>query len=260
MENEVNIIHDPNVLTLTEDPYVSIQGEAQYVGIPMLFVRIQGCPVGCDWCDSYYTWYPYRKSEIPEGIKIPEPHIYSADKLKKAVEDSKALHVWFTGGEPMIQADAILNFLNYFKKEKDRIFHICTSGIIWKEDLFRIMDNITVDVKGPSSGIRSNKNVLQKIHDYFNHKSEFKMVVANTDADRLFALKMITEYPDIDWTLQPLYISEPELVDRKIETVDIMMWELSKFADWVNDTFRSKSIRMGLQLHKHLYPNKMRGI
>ena len=71
MENEVNIIHDPNVLTLTEDPYVSIQGEAQYVGIPMLFVRIQGCPVGCDWCDSYYTWYPYRKSEIPEGIPAP---------------------------------------------------------------------------------------------------------------------------------------------------------------------------------------------
>ena len=69
---DIKIQYDPNVLQLTEDPYVSIQGEGQYVGVPMLFVRILGCPVGCVWCDSYYTWYPYRKSEIPKGIKIPE--------------------------------------------------------------------------------------------------------------------------------------------------------------------------------------------
>lgn len=261
MEKTDKLEFSLNVLQLTEDPYVSIQGEGRYVGMPMLFVRIQGCPVGCEWCDSYYTWFPYKQSQIPKDVSIPALHSYNLHKLSDTVIESKALHVWFTGGEPTTQADAIYNFIKYFKERRDdRMFHICTAGWIWNEQLYIELDNITVDIKPPSSKTKSNYNVVDKIYDYYNHKSEFKMVVANTDEDRLFAMETVNKYPNIEWTLQPLYMSEPELLAKEIKVVDIMNWDLSKFADWINSTFRSTSVRLGLQLHKHLYPTKMRGI
>ena len=30
----------------------SIQGEGMFTGIPSTFIRLQGCTVGCEWCDS----------------------------------------------------------------------------------------------------------------------------------------------------------------------------------------------------------------
>ncbi|MBI1799016.1 MAG: 7-carboxy-7-deazaguanine synthase QueE, partial [Candidatus Eisenbacteria bacterium] len=36
--------------------FLSIQGEGPGAGIPAHFVRLQGCDVGCRWCDSRYTW------------------------------------------------------------------------------------------------------------------------------------------------------------------------------------------------------------
>ena len=36
--------------------FTSIQGEGASVGVPANFLRLQGCSVGCRWCDSRYTW------------------------------------------------------------------------------------------------------------------------------------------------------------------------------------------------------------
>ena len=36
----------------------SIQGEGPSAGTPAHFLRLQGCDVGCTWCDSKYTWDP----------------------------------------------------------------------------------------------------------------------------------------------------------------------------------------------------------
>ena len=34
----------------------TIQGEAYFTGTPATFIRLQGCPVGCAWCDTKHTW------------------------------------------------------------------------------------------------------------------------------------------------------------------------------------------------------------
>ena len=36
--------------------FQTIQGEGVFTGVPAIFVRLQGCPVGCPWCDTRHTW------------------------------------------------------------------------------------------------------------------------------------------------------------------------------------------------------------
>ena len=36
--------------------FETIQGEASFTGTPSIFLRLQGCPVGCSWCDTKQTW------------------------------------------------------------------------------------------------------------------------------------------------------------------------------------------------------------
>src|SRR4030095_15435994 len=36
--------------------FYSIQGEGATAGTPAVFARLQGCTVGCAWCDTKYSW------------------------------------------------------------------------------------------------------------------------------------------------------------------------------------------------------------
>ena len=38
--------------------FYSLQGEGVMAGAPAVFVRLQGCSVGCAWCDTKYSWDP----------------------------------------------------------------------------------------------------------------------------------------------------------------------------------------------------------
>jgi 7-carboxy-7-deazaguanine synthase len=44
--------------------FESIQGEGAHTGVPSIFIRLQGCPVGCPWCDTKHTW------TIDENLKV----------------------------------------------------------------------------------------------------------------------------------------------------------------------------------------------
>lgn len=36
--------------------FETIQGEGSFTGQPSIFIRLQGCPVACSWCDTKHTW------------------------------------------------------------------------------------------------------------------------------------------------------------------------------------------------------------
>jgi len=73
--------------------YPAIQGEGCNTGIPMVIVRLQGCDVGCPWCDTKETWDPLGGREMSVGEVVAE------------IQELTSGHRWVlvTGGEPAIQ-------------------------------------------------------------------------------------------------------------------------------------------------------------
>ncbi|CAA0314259.1 conserved hypothetical protein [Alteromonas infernus] len=88
--------------------FETIQGEGAHTGVPSIFVRLQGCPVGCPWCDTKHTWeIKPDLSVTPEAVitKGQESETYfisnESDLLTQfGHEGYVAKHVVITGGEP----------------------------------------------------------------------------------------------------------------------------------------------------------------
>ena len=88
--------------------FETIQGEGAHTGIPSIFVRLQGCPVGCPWCDTKHTWeIKADLSVTPAAVinKGQESETYfisdeAALLAQFSMEGYVAKHVVITGGEP----------------------------------------------------------------------------------------------------------------------------------------------------------------
>jgi 7-carboxy-7-deazaguanine synthase len=83
-----------------------MQGEATHTGTPALFVRLQGCAVGCPWCDTKYTWEVDPDRVVSTGEMLakldgsPSYAILDADELVDLALTYRARLIVFTGGEP----------------------------------------------------------------------------------------------------------------------------------------------------------------
>ncbi|MGP9802452.1 7-carboxy-7-deazaguanine synthase QueE [Rheinheimera sp. NSM] len=88
--------------------FETIQGEGSFTGAAAIFIRLQGCPVGCSWCDTKHTWQVKDELHQPLGdivIKTAETEHWagvSAEQLLAlfAKQGYQAKHVVITGGEP----------------------------------------------------------------------------------------------------------------------------------------------------------------
>ncbi len=47
--------------------FQTLQGEGYFTGVPAIFIRLQGCPVGCAWCDTKHTWEKLEDREVVSG-------------------------------------------------------------------------------------------------------------------------------------------------------------------------------------------------
>ena len=90
--------------------FETLQGEGSFTGVPAIFVRLQGCPVGCPWCDTRHTWELKPEAEtsiavVVEKAEADERHAWlSASELLAEVQSRgyHARHLVITGGEPCI--------------------------------------------------------------------------------------------------------------------------------------------------------------
>jgi organic radical activating enzyme len=81
---------EPTAVTLRlAEVFHSIQGEGATAGVPAVFVRLQGCSVGCAWCDTRYSWDPGGGREVDLPALLAEVAAFPCRR------------VVVTGGEPL---------------------------------------------------------------------------------------------------------------------------------------------------------------
>lgn len=155
----------------------SIQGEGITAGTNSLFVRLQGCPVGCSWCDTKYTW---KSSEITEST------IYSKwgliNVITALLSKNHCNNIIFTGGEPLIHWANLYDVITEFRIKIN--IEIETSGIIFP-------DRLSPFVRWNISPKLSNSRVKKQIR----YKKEVLMSFISLEGS-IFKF-VVSDYSDI---------------------------------------------------------------
>jgi 7-carboxy-7-deazaguanine synthase len=144
---------------LTET-FVSIQGEADAVGWPTLFIRLTGCPLRCSYCDTQYAFHGGEFHEVAAVVEL--------------ARGSGVRHVCVTGGEPLAQKSC----LELLTALCDAGFEVSleTSGAM---EVARVDARVSrvVDLKTPGSG-EVDRNRLANI-DALGPHDQVKIVVCS---------------------------------------------------------------------------------
>lgn len=88
--------------------FQTIQGEGVFTGVPAIFLRLQGCPVGCPWCDTKHTWELDAEHQVSAEAMLakttasPSWANLTAQDIATLLQRPQftANHVVITGGEP----------------------------------------------------------------------------------------------------------------------------------------------------------------
>ncbi|MEM7026802.1 MAG: 7-carboxy-7-deazaguanine synthase QueE [Pseudomonadota bacterium] len=201
--------------------FLSIQGESSKVGWPTIFIRLTGCPLRCNYCDTAYAFH--------EGKKI------SIDNIIKEIGQYRTKHVTVTGGEPLAQRACIY----LLERLCDEGFDVSleTSGAfdIEKVDT-RVMK--VMDIKTPSSN-EQDRNKFTNLK-YLSTNDQIKFVICNRD-DYSWSKKLISDKNLTD-VCEILFSPEHESLDATL------------LAEWILED--KLNVRLQVQIHKYLWGNK----
>lgn len=216
--------------------YKAIEGEGVRVGTPQIFVRFQGCNIGCVNCDSKDTW-----------DFLPESEMYLSEVIKK-VEDLKIKNVSITGGDPLHQKHipGVLALVEELKK-KNYFINIEAAGTKIDPEIFDRVDFISFDYKTPSTKVKTNLNLITKLINEYAGKYQIKSVIFDKadflDAQNAheFVSENINIPQNIVWCLTPAFNLGEEFPQRRFE----------KVLEWTMDS--THSFKVVGQQHKWVY-------
>ncbi len=198
--------------------FFSIQGESTTIGLPTIFIRLTGCPLRCQYCDTEYAFH--------EGKKL------SASEILDQIKQYSTSYVTVTGGEPLVQK----NCLDLLTLLLDRNYKVSleTSGAI---DISPVdsRTKIILDLKTPASN-ESDKNIYTNIQ-HIKSDDEIKFVICNRN--------------DYEWSKD--IIKKYNLSDKCVVLFSNSHHELNAtdLANWIIDD--QLPVRMQTQLHKYLW-------
>lgn len=112
--------------------FQTIQGEGYHTGTPSIFIRLQGCPVHCHWCDTKYTWVCSDKEnvsikEVINKNQVSKKWSYlTINDILETLKKWTTKHVVISGGEPCLYN---LLYITKILEKKGYQCQIETSGI-----------------------------------------------------------------------------------------------------------------------------------
>ena len=198
--------------------FASIQGESRTVGVPTIFIRLTGCPLRCQYCDTAYAFTGGNWMNL-EG-------------LEAKVASFNLKHVTVTGGEPLAQKTCLSLLSNLC--DQNYCVSLETSGAL---DVSQVDPRVikVMDIKTPASN-EAEKNLWENVN-YLREKDQVKFVICN-QADYIWSKNIIEEYQlthRCEVLLSPSY--------EQLEPRQLAEWILK---DQLN-------VRFQLQLHKILW-------
>jgi 7-carboxy-7-deazaguanine synthase len=201
--------------------FLSLQGESTMVGLPTVFVRLTGCPLRCQYCD---TEYAFRGGQYME-----------ASEVVAAVAAYQLRHVTVTGGEPLAQP-ACLPLLSCLCDAGYQV-SLETSGAL---DVSQVDTRVikVMDLKTPASG-ELDKNRYQNL-DCLTPRDQVKFVICDRG--------------DYDWARRKLY--EYQLPGRceVLLSPSAGQQDATRLAEWLLED--RLPVRFQIQLHKILWGNE----
>ncbi|MDI9238879.1 7-carboxy-7-deazaguanine synthase QueE [Lysobacter sp. LF1] len=207
----------PERLRITEI-FLSLQGEARSIGWPTVFVRLTGCPLRCQYCDTAYAFHGGEWRQI--------------DDILAEVASHGARHVCVTGGEPLAQKRCI----GLLRQLCDAGYEVSleTSGAI---DIAEVDQRVSrvLDIKTPDS-MEVHRNLWSNLPLLTPH-DQVKFVICSRE--------------DYDWAKD--IVAQHRLTDvcDVLFSPSFTQIKPSDLADWI--VADKLPVRFQLQLHKILW-------
>ena len=210
----------PVQLRITEIFY-SLQGEARTLGFPTVFVRLTGCPLRCQYCDTSYAFTGGKWMEL--------------SAIEAEVKKYHCPYVTVTGGEPLAQPNC--NALLHRLCDAGYKVSLETSGALPLDEVDTRVTKV-MDIKTPASG-ECDRNRWENLAQ-LAHQDQIKFVICN-EQDYLWSRQQLEQHKLAERCEVLFSPSSEEL-------------EPSDLADWILRDHLP--VRFQLQLHKILWGNQ----
>jgi 7-carboxy-7-deazaguanine synthase len=202
--------------------FFSLQGETSRVGLPTVFVRLTGCPLRCNYCDTTYAFSGGQNMTL--------------DAILAEVESHAPRYVTVTGGEPLAQK----NCLSLLQALCDAGYEVSleTGGALDVGGVDARVEKV-LDIKTPASG-EVEKNLWGNL-DHLHPHDEIKFVLCD-EADYQWAKQVLAERK-LEQRCEVLFSPAQGQLSAK----DVAEWILRDHLP----------VRLQVQLHKLLWGNEV---
>jgi len=198
--------------------FFSLQGESSTVGVPTVFIRLTGCPLRCQYCDTEYAFYAGDERSIKSIFEEVKPY--------------QTRYITVTGGEPLAQKNchALLSCLC------DAGYHVSleTSGAM---DVAGVDARVikVLDLKTPGSR-EEDKNKFDNLN-HLNSDDEIKFVICDRH--------------DYEWAREKLTVHKLDRICSVLFSPSYQQLSGTDLANWILED--QLPVRFQTQLHKTLW-------
>ena len=239
------MLKNPNTIQLSEI-FTSIEGEGILFGTKTLFVRMAGCHLKCRWCDTSHA------------LPMFSGNSYPVDYVKKLIADylqPNTYKVNFTGGEPLVQYEAVIDLAKFVRErglrtylesacyDSERFAKLLPYIDICKVE-FKMSDSKVIDMNHYDNLLQNEIRCLRT--SVRNRKVTYiKIVVTNSTNSKEFAELVETIFRQVStaeingFVIQPSDRIDEPTTERLLKLYDIVCP-------------RYREVRIIPQLHKQI--------